>query len=512
MSAEATAASAIRRGPFFLLLLCIFLFHLSGYVGNEMATTTFSATLAIVEQGTPIIDDYTAGAQELAYYRGHFYSGMPPGQTFLAVPLYFVLRPAIAPVAHVVSPRLQSLPAARRYELQNEFVVRRMILLILFTVLVAIPCAAATCVLTVDLARHLRVPVGLSGALLLPLCTIWWAYGTEYGPRVLAAFALMLPVWWVVTRRDEASPRARWGMAAVIGAGLAFAPMFRYELVFAVVVVGLWAAWRLRGREAAVMVMAGLVIGGLGAAYHARCYGSPTATAYSRKIWVADGIEAMTGRSPEDLPRVMYEGREHVIWDQSKWLGVNWRNIPVALWASPEALLRFSPFLLTVPWGLWLLVRKRGPAREVAALPTGFFVADLVAIVLLPNPGFIGTVGPRYLLWTIPALVLLALPAWSRLPRRLRALLFAASFAPSYLAAMLTSHTANAWSFGQLAHYGLTNYTLSRMQEAGVFHSPLISTAIVLAFWALIALVFLRPGSRWSVRAPVAEQPREVAP
>ncbi|MFW5866385.1 MAG: hypothetical protein ACOCX2_01125 [Armatimonadota bacterium] len=487
-----------RRLALFIFVYVILLFHISGYIGNEMATTTLSVSMAVVEEGRLTIDSYIDGARELAYRDGHFYSGMPPGQAFIGVPLYFVLRPAISTAAETIGPRIAGIEASHTYDLDKDFAVRRLLLLVAFTVLITIPCAAATCVMVVDLAERVGKRVGALGVLLLPLCTIWWSYGTEYGPRVMGGFMLLLPIWWVFVGRDGASERRHRVMAVACGAGLAMAPLIRYEMIFPVLVVGLWLVWKLRWRRSIVVVLAGLAVAGPGAAYHYECFGSPTATAYSQKIWGAEKLEPMTGHSPEGLPIVMYEGREHVIFDQSEWLALTFSTIPEALWSHPESLLRFSPFLILLPWGTWLLL-KTGGGREVALLSGGILAAVLLVLALMPNAGIIGTIGPRYLLWALPAMTLLTLSAWNRLPQALRWLLFAASFAPSYLAAMLTSHTRHAWSFWQLREFGLTNYTLSRMQEAGVIGSPMLSTAIVLVFWAIVAAIFLRSGSRWCI-------------
>jgi len=512
MSPQPGVACGVRRGPFFALLLIILLFHLSGYVGNEMATSTMSLTMSVVEQGRFIVDDYVAGARELAYHNGHFYSGMPPGQSFVAIPLYFVLRPAITLVADRLTSRLAGIHAAAKYDLDKAFAVRRLLLLVAFTALIAAPCAAATSVMVLDLARAAGTRVRLTGALLLPLGTLWWTYGTEYGPRVMDGFLLLLPVWWVFVARDTASLRKQWVMAVVCGVGLALAVFIRYELIFPVAFVGLWLLWRLRGRQGVAMVAAGIVVASLGVAYHDYCFGSPTANAYSAKIWDAEALELQTGHSPEGRAQLMYEGQPHVVFNQAEWLSVGPENLAAAFWSGGEALPRFSPFLLLAPWGAWLLWRRGRTGRQLALLLLAVVATALLVVALMPNPGTMGNIGPRYMLWAVPALGLLALPAFSLLPGWLRGVFFAASFAPSYLAAMLTSHTANAWSFGQLAHFGLTNYALSRAQEAGVFHSPLISTAIVLVFWGIVALVFLRPRSRWYLCEPPADHPTEIAP
>lgn len=483
------------RRLLFIFIYIILLFHISGYIGNEMATATLSVSMAIVEEGRLTIDSYTDGARELSYHNGHFFSGMPPGQSFIATPLYFVVRPALSVAADAIAPRLRHIEAATGYHLDEPFAVRRLLLLIIFTVLLSAPCAAATCVMVVDLAEILGQRVGILGALLLPLCTIWWTYGTEYGPRIMGGFLLLLPIWWVFVRRDAASGRRGLIMAAVIGAGLVFAPLIRYELVVAAVPLGIWTLTRLKPRQIAAFVLAASVVIGVAMAYHNHCYGSPTAIAYSKKLWPADVVGYWHDGPVEEMHHIYHDGTDWVVWDQKEFISVTPRVVIEGLWGNREALLRFSPFLLLVPVGLVISLRN-GYARHATLLFAGLVCISIVILLLMPHPGFRGAIGPRYMLWILPAAVLLALPAWNRIPSPARWGLFVASFIPSCFAAMLGAHARGAWTFRQLGEFGLTNYTLSRAQLAGLF-SPAISTAVVLVFWAIMAVIFLRPGSRW---------------
>ncbi len=498
MSRSRVGRQRPRRLVLFLFVYMILLFHISGYVGNEMATATLSVSMAIVEEGRLTIDSYIDGARELSYHEGHFYSGMPPGQSFIATPLYFAIRPALSVIADKVVPRLEQVNAAGQYHLDREFAVRRLLLLIVFTALLAAPCAAATCLMVVDIAGAPGERIGTLGALLLPLCTIWWTYGTDYGPRVMGGFLLLLPIWWVFVRREAAPERTRTAMAAIMGAGLALTPLIRYELVFPAAVIGLWLLFHIKGRRAVVLLIAAVAVAGTGMAYHNHCYGAPTAVAYSKKIWPVDALPREYRHQARSQMTIRYDGTDWTVWDQRSLVSFTPGVIASGLWDNREALVRFSPFLILVPAGAVVLLRRRRQ-RARGILLSGLFILSLVVLALMPHPGFRGAIGPRYLLWGVPVLVLLALPAWERLPRSARWPLFIASFAPSYLAAMLGSHTDGAWSFYQLAEFGLTNYTLSRAQQAGIIASPLASTLIVLAFWAVVAIIFLRSGSRWSI-------------
>jgi hypothetical protein len=52
-------------------------------------------TMAMVDQGTFVIDDYYQNTGDYALYKGHHYSDKAPGSSFLAVPFYAVFKAAI---------------------------------------------------------------------------------------------------------------------------------------------------------------------------------------------------------------------------------------------------------------------------------------------------------------------------------------------------------------------------------------------------------------------------------
>jgi len=87
--------SFFRRTEFklFLTVWLVYIFFLSNYGGGWMADSTLALTKSIVDDQSLIIDDYVKGAQDNAFVNGHYYSGFAPGASFLAVPVYFVLKP-----------------------------------------------------------------------------------------------------------------------------------------------------------------------------------------------------------------------------------------------------------------------------------------------------------------------------------------------------------------------------------------------------------------------------------
>ncbi len=498
-AAGARCKIIVRRGALFLFVYFILLFHINDFVGDGMARATMTLTLAIVEKGTLTIDDYLAGNTELAYHDGHFYSGMPPGQSMVAVPIYWVLRPAVSIVSRWLQPAAARVHGGERHRLDVPYVTRYTVLLVLFQVLVALPAAALVPVLVYDLMAeaigHEAQPPCL--ALLLPLGTLWWAYGAGSGPRTMGTCLLLLPIWWVVCRRERAPENgARWA-AAGLGAGLALAAMIRYEFVVPGLIVVVWFMCRARRGELTLLLLGLALFGGAGLWYHDRCYGGPLRPAYSRKLTPIPGIEGRWGHSAEGLERVEVNGTIFAVNDECRSLGLRPGNISTALWASPESLLRFTPALILAPWGLWCLWRRGSGARAIGIGATTFVAVGLALLMIMPHAGFEGSVGPRYVLWTLPFWMLLIAPVWVLLPNVVRWLLFGLSFAPSYLAGMFTQRLDSAWNFGLVGRWGLGNYLLSRAQEAGLPVSPAMSTVIALGFWALAIIIFFWPRSPW---------------
>jgi hypothetical protein len=147
--------------------------------------------------------------------------------------------------------------------------------------------------------------------------------------------------------------------------------------------------------------------------------------------------------------------------------------------------------------GAWLLLARRRVDRVLVLTLIAALLAGLVVLCIMPHPGFRGSIGPRYILPSLPYWFLLLSPVWAAMPRIAHTALFAASILPCYMAAMFTSRLDAAWDFGPVGQFGLSTYVLSRVQEAGLGVSPTISTAICVAMWGVLALIAVRllPGS-----------------
>ncbi len=492
IDAEVANTGRLRRGIYVMVLL-VMLFHLNDFAGDMMALSSMTLTLSIVEQGTVTIDEYVHPDLELSWHDGRFYSGMPPGQSFVALPLYALTRPVLMPLSEVLYPRLAHLQHDRGTRFVGPYAVRRVLLLALFQVLVTVPIAAATPVMVFDISRrmlgdHLRL---VSLALLMGVGSLWWAYGAGPGPRTMGGTAVLLPLWWLLCRRDRLTGlRAGWE-AAGCGTALAVAFSLRYDAVLVAVPIVVFFLLRARRREAALLVAGGALGVGLVLTYHAHCFGSPLTTPYARKLTPISDVRHQWHEPTDDLPKVIVDGEEFALYRQARVL-MRPENIATGLLTTGQSLLWFTPALLLSMVGAWMLAGRGRIDRGLVLTVIAAAATGPVLLVMMPHPGFRGAIGPRYILPSLPYWFLLLAPAWIALPRAAHLLLFAASFVPSYLAAMFTTRLGAAWDPAPLREFGLSTYILSRLNEAGMGVTPIISTAICLALWALLVLVALR--------------------
>jgi len=489
--------SRLRRGLFVISLVAL-VFHVARFAGDNMGLAAMSAAMAIVDHGTLQIDPYARDLREVSWRDGHFYSGMPPGKSFVAVPVYALTRPILEPLSRALMPVMRRLPEGPGRLFGEPWMVRRMLLMLLVHVLVLIPVAALATAMLFDLIRSAvgDRPGALSLALLLPFGSLWWAHAAGGSARTFAATLVLALLWWVTTMRAGTAPRRRPWVTLGLGAAAGLAVATRYDMILMVIPLGIYAlvrtSWRERlGLAAGLALMLGMV-----AVYHYAAFGSPLRTPYNVKLTPLLHIRQQYRGSTDGLTWIEHCGEPMAVYNQDR---RDWRPASVYEDAigGPTALLRFTPPLVLALVGVVLLARApTRAARELALVTAATVLGNFLAVSLIPFGGFMGSVGPRYMMPAVPFLMLLMAPAWVALWPWARRALLALCFVPGYLAAMFTERVESPLAFGLVARFGLSNYVMSRAQEAHLGISPALSTTVCLAFWALMAALaihYLRP-------------------
>ncbi len=248
--------------------------------------TRFDLTAAIVERSTLFIDDYVSNTGDYAEYNGHAYSDKAPGLSFLAVPVYALIRSTteIEAVRSILIILGRSPGAARTVNRPidrvppDEFIFAARLIFTTWLI-VAIPSALFGAWLYRYLARFDLSARGRALAVLAyGLATVTAPYSAAlYGHQVAAM--LLFGAWaWLSTRRQQA---ARPIELFAIGSLLGCAVIIEYPAVLIAALIGLYAGVTQRRAGRIVLIVAGgiwplLLLG----AYNAAIFGSPFTLTY----------------------------------------------------------------------------------------------------------------------------------------------------------------------------------------------------------------------------------------
>ncbi len=374
-----------------LLLVCYTYFFPRYADWNQ--NSRLDLVLAIVDQGRLEIDAYAENTGDYAELNGHRYSDKAPGPAFLGIPVYVVTRwilaaPAIDRLVERAAERTALRETLRGGEAPRSKVRFAVAQASITWVVVAIPSALLGLALYRLLGELTTSETGrLAITLGYGLATSAFPYAGNYYSHQLSAALLVfsLCLLW----RGRSVGRAR---LVVVGAMLGLALIGEYSTALIAGPLALYALYHRPRVSTALWLAGGMAPPLLAMALHnLAIFGSPLPVGYAYSaLWQA---EHTTGFFSLTYPH------------------------PDALWGitfSPfRGLFFVSPFLLLGLAGLVLFGGRPGYRAEFLICAWGtlsYFAFNSASIMW--SGGF--AVGPRYLVPTIPLLVLPLALAWER--------------------------------------------------------------------------------------------------
>ncbi|MBA3545570.1 MAG: hypothetical protein H0T76_03720, partial [Nannocystis sp.] len=376
-------AEAPVLGPLVLALLCTYAYFIGPPAWNQ--NSRLALTRALVEHGSPIIDDYHVSTGDKSQRDGHFYSDKAPGASLLALPAYALfyagtrLAGGDLPEVRVVPldpsaelagqiPDAEARAPGDRLAYNQAHRTALYLCRLLSTTLLAVAGVALLYLLARRQWSASRGPASsrapaLALALLYGLATPAFVYSTAlYGHQPCADLLL---IGLALTILGEHSTRRR-GLALLTGLCLGLAVVCEYPAAVPVALIFGFIAWLRGPRFAAWTALGGLPCALVLAAYHLAAFGHPLKTGYDF-VYLAEFAEGM---------RINY--------------GIHAPKAAVTLellFGRFRGLFYLAPVLILAAWGLVVdalraapkdMPQSAWPQRQVAWLSlaiVGFYLA-----------------------------------------------------------------------------------------------------------------------------------------
>ncbi len=324
-------------------------------------------TYSLVDRGTARIDGLEEQTRDRCYLDGHYYCDKPPGQSWLGAVVYALFRPWLTP--HPLhGPRLNLWWPDYVITLLTSGLATALLGVLVYFAALSGGCSARWAVI-LAVAFGLATPV-------FPYATLFFGHNTA----ALATFGA-----YMLLRRSDVSGRWTATGMLVIGLLAGYGVITEYQVVGTSVCVAGYAAWACPGKRllAAFALGAGACAAAL-CCYHAATFGGPFQLGYFHET---------EPQFQEIYSRQNPLGLQFPTWDRA-----------ISLLISPRGLLWFAPVMVLVPYGVWLLVRRRQWREALFVIVPG----GCLFLVNASHPTWWGgwATGPRYLVPIFPFLFL----------------------------------------------------------------------------------------------------------
>jgi hypothetical protein len=281
-----------RTAVIFLLLLACYAYVLPRWADWNQ-NSRLNLVVALVDDRTVTIDQYVANTGDYAIYNGCAYTDKPPGLSFLALPVYYLLSPILDLPA--VQSRLAAIGGGAAFAetlredgsgLAGAKIRFALTQYVLTLVVVATASAALGTLFYLALLRLGSAPIPAAlGALALGLATSAAPYaGNFYGHQVVAAF--LFAAFFIAWTNTSAQKTPAWPAALLCGLLLGWAVISEYPAVLPGTVIALYALYRHKMRWFGPLVLGGLLPIGLLVAYDLVAFGTPLPIGYAHSaLW-----------------------------------------------------------------------------------------------------------------------------------------------------------------------------------------------------------------------------------
>lgn len=426
--------------------------YVTTWIGNPMSKSILDLTVSLVDRGSLDIKPYAGNSTDTSVRNGHYYSGMPPGLSFVCVPWYLAAKTWLWKVA---TPK-------RELDVDKKFFLAKaswkpsqkhltIVLLNLFICVFGCSVMAGVMAVWFHAALGLLYPTlaarrRLVTTWLFSFATLWFIYSPGIYHRTFSTF-LCFGAFLLLLRPSDRRPRGAL-RGLLFGGALGLAVTCSYEMIIVVIILLAYAALT-QGRiwPWAWTIGGGAVFAVLLAAYHTVCFGAPWATPYGFRL-------------PDSVVPPMFQTEKGNLMTPVRRLGE-------ALVGTRYGIFFYSPLLLLALPGL-REIRRNSSIRKPVILAFTITLSLILFHIFTGYNGLPGEYGFRMMVPAIPFLMLLVPLTYEWTWRRIVPLLTTLSAIVLSKGVMYGVHAGRPF-FGDWAeyfgNYGFSNYTLANLKD-----------------------------------------------
>ena len=453
-----------------LTIWIVFMFFMSNYGGNFMADSMLAGTMSLIDSGTFAINNFVSetcrqtGCDHV-FYNGNYYSGFAPGLSIIALPVYALFY---FPINLLLPETFLGNP---------NFELKLIFLNILSTIFISSLLSAFISLLIFRIGKYFNISEKnrLITAFVLPFSTLFLLYSTGYYARIIAAFFSILSFYYLIKLKNT---EVRNETLFLSGLSASIAVSMDYLSILLVIVLFFYALSFVRSKKIFYFIFGAAIPLILILIYHYTLFDNPFLTPEHLRANKGNYEALMTGFGGFLYPTL-----------EKLWLYS----------FSPErGMFFYSPVLILSLYGVYLGIKKKYKAEMLACF-SAFFLTYIIYSSNVWPWWWDGSFGPRYLLVTIPYLVIPLLFVFENVNKVLLAGLAGLSSFINFLGAMF-DRTA-LWTypfdvFNPLVNVyiplflsrGFSNYTLNIINYK-ILNIPLYLINIL--FFLEITLLFL---------------------
>src|SRR3989344_2905060 len=458
-----------REFKIFLTIWFISIFFISGYGGGYIQESVLHLSMAIVDNQNFVVTPYMKEGCKLtgcdySLYKGNFYSGFAPGSSFLAVPVYFIIKPL-----------LYFVPAMSGYTTQQ---INTLILNIFATIFISSLLSALLAILIYKFSGEFikNEKYRLITTFLFSFGTIYFYYSTWYSPKLISGFFAFLSFYLLYQFRKSQNNK----LLFFSGLSASFSAITDYPSLIILALISLYALISVKNKKIFYYILGSLIPIIILLSYHYAVFDAPLSTPYSHRAYLPDF----------DVPG----GKVGPSFDFNRLFEYSF--------SSKFGIFFFMPILLLSLIGIFIALKTKKFIIKEILFSLLIPVFSLLYYALFFNGSSYCTFGPRYLLPMIPFLYWPIIFTFRKINKLIIGIIAAISVFINLLPVLYWGHFCYTGNNILIEHYlpllktGLTNYTLNlislKLYPIPVFFNNLIMIIALLILALIIYLIWKR--------------------